>query len=136
MPLGRYFLFATSLLLALLFLANRYMPEVPAESLRAEVDRSIIRIHSGHKWPDAVVFDTSIPTITPPQAVASNDPVAKPPRNTFAQMATAPSLPRPGAAIADSAHVSSKRPVRSGRPAVRRLAGYQANDWRTVPATW
>jgi hypothetical protein len=34
------------------------------------VDKSIIRIHSDRKWPERVVFDTSIPTIVPAQTVA------------------------------------------------------------------
>jgi hypothetical protein len=60
MPLGRYFGFAGSLVLALLFLADWCIPK-PSEAFdRADVDRSIIRIHTMHRWPEAIVFDTGL----------------------------------------------------------------------------
>jgi len=89
MPLGRYFVFVGSILLALLLLSDRYLPGHIAPSPRADVDRSIIRIHSGHKWPDAVVYDTSLPTIVPPVAAAGVSP-ERPLREAFAQLPPAP----------------------------------------------
>ena len=68
MPLVRYFTFAGSLLLALLFLADWYFPKLVAPPATAGVDKSIIRLHSAHKWPEATVYDTSLPTIVPPPA--------------------------------------------------------------------
>ena len=62
-------------LIALLFFADWYMPPLSAEPNRAGIDKSIIRIHSLHKWPEAVVFDTSLPTIIPPPVVAAELPV-------------------------------------------------------------
>src|SRR3954452_14513997 len=86
MPLGRYFAFVGSLLLALLFLIDWYMPRaVVAGATPADIDRSIIRIHSRHKWPSAVVFDTTQPTIVPPAPVVTEEaPPPKSPRTTFA----------------------------------------------------
>jgi hypothetical protein len=73
MPLMRYFVFVGGALLALLLIANAFMPALPATDAApstAMADRSVIRIHSDRKWPDRVVFDTSRPTITPVPAPA------------------------------------------------------------------
>ena len=66
----RYFLFVGGALLALLFVADTWLPKLPAEQ-RADADLPVIRIHSDRKWPQAVVFDTSHPTIVPAQTQAS-----------------------------------------------------------------
>src|SRR5436190_6430093 len=94
MPIRRYFAFVGSVLLMLLFVLDWYLPHPAAEADRADVDRSIIRIHSRHKWPSAVVFDTSQPTIIPPQpvVVAAEPAIEKPPRGSFA-MVHPPSQP-------------------------------------------
>jgi hypothetical protein len=69
MPVMRYFLFVGAALLALLFVAGEVFPTLPAESAvqetRAMADVPMIRIHTDRKWPERVVFDTSIPTIVP-----------------------------------------------------------------------
>jgi hypothetical protein len=69
MPLMRYFLYVGAALLALLFVAGEVFPTLPAESAvqetRALADVPMIRIHTDRKWPERVVFDTSIPTIAP-----------------------------------------------------------------------
>ena len=88
MPLGRYFFFVGSVLLALLFVADRYLPQPAAAPSRSDVDRGI-RIHSQHRWPEKIVLDTSLPTIVPPVAIAaqmapSPPPQARPPREAFA----------------------------------------------------
>ncbi len=70
MPVVRYFFFVGGVLLALLLLADAYLPKMPVEA-RAEADLPVIRIHSDRKWPQAVVFDTSHPTIVPAQTQAS-----------------------------------------------------------------
>ena len=67
MPVVRYFLFVGLALLALLFGIDAYLPKLPsAEIPGATTDLSVIRIRSDHKWPERVVFDTSLPTITHP----------------------------------------------------------------------
>ena len=63
MPLGRYFVFVSSVLLALLFVADWYMPQLAAEEHRADVDRTVIRIRSAHQWPERMVIDTGLPII-------------------------------------------------------------------------
>ncbi len=66
MPLARYFFFVGAVLLALLFVADEYLPKLPAaERTNAAAGLSVIRIHSDRKWPERVVFDTTLPPITP-----------------------------------------------------------------------
>ena len=66
MPLARYFFFVVGVLLALLFMSDAYLPKLPVAD-RANPDLPVIRIHSDRKWPERVVFDTSLPTIVPAQ---------------------------------------------------------------------
>ena len=123
MPLGRYFVFVGSALLALLFFADHYMPVKIAPPARADVDRSIIRIHSGHKWPDAVVFDTSFPTIVP-AVVAADVAVEMPTREAFAQLPMATPAARMQVAGRVPKPSAVKRSVKA-RATVRRIANYQ-----------
>jgi hypothetical protein len=76
MPLMRYFLFVGAALLALLFVAGEAFPTLPAvEVSNTAADLPMIRIHSDRKWPERVVFDTSIPTFVPAQTqIAKNEP--------------------------------------------------------------
>ena len=60
MSLARYFRNIGAALLALLWIADLYLPR-PAVVPSAAVDRPSIRIHSDRKWPEPVVFDTSTP---------------------------------------------------------------------------
>jgi hypothetical protein len=68
MPVVRYFLVVGVALLAFLFATDAYLPKMPAmeEAPRAAAGLSVIRIHSAQKWPERVVIDTTLPTITPP----------------------------------------------------------------------
>ena len=72
MPVLRYFLLVGGVLLALLFLSNEVLPKLPVAERTAEVgpDKSVIRIQSDRKWPERLVFDTSMPTIVPATAPA------------------------------------------------------------------
>jgi len=72
MPVVRYFLLVGGVLLALLFLSNEVLPQLPVAERVAEAgrDKSVIRINSDRKWPERVVFDTNMPTIVPPVAPA------------------------------------------------------------------
>ena len=84
-PLARYFLFVGTLLLAMLFIADHYLDKSSSPTFReAEVDKSIIRIRSAHKWPEKIIFDTSLPTFGPPSPVFAT-PVVSKPREAFAQ---------------------------------------------------
>ena len=133
MPLGRYFVFVGSLLLALLILADRYMPKPINEPARADVDRSIIRLHSSHKWPERIVIDTSLPTIVPPPTTNTAEispPRARPPKDAFA-------LATPEAAPIVQKAVRQKRRERTIRTAAGRIASSDAIGYRTAfPAGW
>jgi hypothetical protein len=79
MPLVRYFLFVGGTLLALLFVVDAYLPQPPVtEHTNTAVDLSVIRIHSDRKWPERVVFDTSLPTINPPTMTTAEAQVREP----------------------------------------------------------
>lgn len=141
MPLGRYFAFIGGALLALLFLIDWLAPQDTVTAARNDVDRTVIRIHSAHKWPSAVVFDTTQPTIvSPPQPVlaeafAPKAPVAqKSPRDALAlaQVAEAPAAVT--AHPAPPKHV--KRRVRTPRPPTERLASYETFGFRPFAAGW
>ena len=83
MPVARYFLFVGGVLLALLFVIDAIVPQ---ETVVAAVtnpsapsfDRSTVRIRSTQKLPERVVYDTSLPTVVPPQVnvVAAAAPAA------------------------------------------------------------
>ena len=124
MPLGRYFACAGSVLIALLFLADWYIPALSAATDRAGVDKSIIRIHSGHRWPEALVFDTSIPTIVPPQVTTAEVPVQQTPRDAFA------ALPQPMPVASLAPKIAAKRTAKARAkivrgPTTRRIASYR-----------
>jgi hypothetical protein len=131
-PLGRYFLFVGSVLLAMLFIADRHLPNSPSQFFmrEARVDKSIIRLQSAHKWPEPIVFDTSLPTIVPsPLPVIAAAPAANPPREALAQLVE-PSRP----AAKQSEPKKAKRKFASrARPA--RMAAYRAMP-ELQPAAW
>jgi hypothetical protein len=98
MPLFQYFGWVGSFLLAALFAASWWFSGNAADAppARAPLSESIhIRIHSDHKWPERVVFDTTRWRLAPaenaqaetepqgqkPTAVESHDPV-----EAFAEM--------------------------------------------------
>jgi hypothetical protein len=73
MPLMRYFLFVGGALLALLFVAGTYAPK-PDVSAAAEtaVDYlPVVRIRSDRKWPERIVFDTSVSVPAPAVTTAA-----------------------------------------------------------------
>jgi hypothetical protein len=79
MPLARYFLFVGGVLLALLFVSDAFLPKSPvADRSDTATELPAIRIHSDRKWPEPVVFDTSIPTIVPAQTAKAEAVVRSP----------------------------------------------------------
>jgi len=88
MPLAAYFWKVGAVLLALLFVADYWLPRATTVD-QAAADRPAIRIHSDRKWPERVVFDTQSPVIVaaapvaePPVAVVQSPAVA----NSFAML--------------------------------------------------
>jgi hypothetical protein len=72
----------------MLFIAERYWPAPTSPTFaEARFDRSIIRVQSAHRWPERIIFDTSLPTIVPPPDVTAEAPIIpKPPLEAFAQV--------------------------------------------------
>ena len=68
MPVVRYFMYVCGALLALLFISGLFLPKSPVvDRTDSAAELPAIRIHSDRKWPERVVFDTSIPTVVPAQ---------------------------------------------------------------------
>jgi hypothetical protein len=66
MPLARYFFFVGGVLLALLFFVDAGSPKLPvAAAATTAIDLTAQRIRSEQKWPERIVFDTTLPTIVP-----------------------------------------------------------------------
>jgi hypothetical protein len=132
MPLGRCFVFVGSLLLGMLFIADWYWPGASSQTFlrEARVNKSIIRIKSAHKWPEPIVFDTSLPTIVPPPLpVLAKAAVINQPREALAQLNSP--LPK---ASEYRAPVRVKRKVaKQARPT--RMAAYRAPP-EALPAGW
>lgn len=89
MPIARYFLYVGGVLLALLWMADWYLPKLPEAESTESVPPSI-RIHSERKWPERVVYDTSVQIVTaspPPSAQADTQGgVSGGVREAFAQV--------------------------------------------------
>lgn len=137
MPIGRYFLFIGGVLLALLLLVDWQFPASSIIAARSDIDHTAIRIHSLHKWPDAVVFDTTQPTIVPPPVAVALEPAAsapKPVHEAFAMAAELAATAKPDAAKPVKADA---RRVRSARGPTRHAATPQpfgfANGWFAPP---
>lgn len=91
MPVLRYFMFVGGALLALLLIVSAWMPSAPpAASSGSATDLSVIRIHSDHKWPDRVVFDTTQPTVAPTPAPTVVAQAPSPPKNVNDQQSKGP----------------------------------------------
>ena len=134
MPVVRYFVLMGGMLLGLLFLADWYFPASSAATATGEndVDRSIIRIHSSHKWPAAVQMDTASPMASVPPVVDATPPEA-PVERVRQAYAFEPA--------AQKAPEKVRRHAKPSRPSAhedsQRLANYQPSDSRGwPPAGW
>jgi hypothetical protein len=135
MPLVRYFVYVGVMLLGLLFLADWYFPTSTAATAVAdnEVDRSIIRIHSSHKWPAAIQMDTRASMPAPDPVIAE----------AAAPYAPAPRV-RQAYAFEPPPQKALEKPRRRARPSRslsreqgEHFANYQPPDSRGwPPAGW
>ena len=140
MPVLRYFIFVGGVLLALLFVADAY---APPQMVAAKADTVVatenptLRIRSDHKWPQAIVFDTTQPTIVPPPVLKAEAGVAAPAnvaeispkarvRETFAQFVPAePKLQPRKRKIAK--YAAGSRLAQAAQPS--RFGGFGSNIW-------
>jgi hypothetical protein len=132
MPIVRYFLFVSILLLAVLFAADRYLPRPDESFASGDVDRTIIRIHSARALPEKVVFDTGNPPVVPPPDLIAAGQLEDPPRQAFAMLPDARSMhakPSPATIrVVDRRHASRTRRVAS-KPPERRVALGHFGGW-------
>jgi hypothetical protein len=128
-PLARYFAVVGSLLLAIIFVADWYLPDAAQTVFReGQIDKSIIRIRSAHKWPEPIVIDTSLPTIVPPRPpVLASAPPISPPREAFAQL-DAPAQP-----VAKSAAPTASKPKLAKKVTHTRIAAYGESPQAWTP---
>ena len=77
MPLARYFLYIGGVLLTLVLILDACLTRLPVME-SPHVNSPVIRIHSDRKWPERIVFDTTLPTIVPAHAAIVEDSVASP----------------------------------------------------------
>jgi hypothetical protein len=73
MPLRQYLAWVGSTLLVMLFAADWCFPAPVAHAPHSEIppnERINLRIHSDHKWPERVVFDTTRSRLTPAAGVS------------------------------------------------------------------
>jgi hypothetical protein len=147
MPLARYFVYTGSVLLALLLAidwywpqsANEHWPQSADQAASADTDYPVIRIDSQHRWPQAVSFDTSQPTIVPPTPVAEVVPPAPPPpgspRNAMAMVQEPEPVAQPAKPAAAPKRVARRTKV-ARAPAPRpRVASYDMFGFPTFFST-
>ena len=72
MPIVRYIVWVGTSLLALLLVANWFLPDPPREMAHEAVDAPVIRIASAERQPESVFIDTNQPTIIPPPMLLGN----------------------------------------------------------------
>ncbi len=135
-PLGRYFLIIGSVLIGMLFIAERHWPAATSPTFsEARFDKSIIRVESAHKWPERVVFDTNSPTIVPSQTevIAEAPVIDRRSHEAFAQV----SAPQSTVAEVKSGRTRRKsvqsRSVARAAPTTR-IAAYRPTE--ALPAGW
>jgi hypothetical protein len=134
MPLLRYFVLVGGMLLGLLFLADWYNPISTAATAASDtdVDRSIIRIHSSHKWPAAVQMDTGAPMPAAAPVMAETLAPTAPAEHMRQAYAFEP-LPQ-------KAPEKIRRRAKPSRPVSRdraeHFANYQLPDSRWPQAGW
>ena len=135
MPLVRYFVFVGGMLLGLLFLADWYFPTSSATTAVADndVDRSIIRIHSRHKWPAAIQMDTSAPMPAAAPVVAEAAAPSAPVERVRQAYAFEPPLQK----AAEKPRRRARPPRSLSREHGQHFANYQPPDLRGwPPAGW
>jgi hypothetical protein len=106
-------MFVGGALLALLFVCDAVLPQVPLPgNLTSGSDLPAVRIHSDRKWPERVVFNTNLPPIAPVTVAAATAAPAVLPaiaemsvkarvREAFAQLPPGQAEPKqPGSKVA------------------------------------
>jgi hypothetical protein len=125
MPLARYFLCVGGVLLALLFVADAWLPKLPVVD-RPESFQPVIRIYSDGKWPERVVYNTGV-AMSPPAPGANLGPYIPAPE----RRAIEPGRIREAFAQLRSSDAKSSQPVHSAKPVSR--PNHRRNVARRMP---
>lgn len=135
MLLVRYFVFTGGLVLGLLFLCNWYFPTPAPVVAQNDIDRSIIRIHSRHRWPEAIRIDTNTPFVsTKPLAgdTAAADTASA--SDSLATARQAAPVSHADARLSASSHRAPERMQRVAKPrpasrnSAQRFASYRVAE--------
>jgi hypothetical protein len=87
MPILRYIVWVGTSLLALLFVANWFLPEPPQEAAHEAIEKPVIRIASVQRPPDSIFIDTDQPmTVPPPMPSESAIPDVPSPLQAYASV--------------------------------------------------
>src|SRR5229473_8542550 len=92
MPIVRFITWVGTSLLALVFVADWYLPKPLPEPAGNGINRPVIRIASVQQPPERIIIDTSQPTIVPPPTVVE-DAVPGEPSQPLQSYASAPPPP-------------------------------------------
>ena len=93
MPIVRFITWAGTSLLALLFVADWYLPKPLPERAGDAINRPVIRIASVQQPPERIVIDTSQPTIVPPPTAVGDVVLGEPsPLQSYASAAPPPAV--------------------------------------------
>jgi len=96
MPIARYLVWVGTSLIALLFVANWFLPAPLPEPAHVAIDRPVIRITSIQRPPERVVIDTNQPTIVPPPALVESASSGGPsPLQSYASVGPSPTVIAP-----------------------------------------
>ena len=117
MPIGRYIAWVGASLLALLFVADWYLPKPLPETAGDGINRPVIRIASVQQPPERIIIDTSQPTIVPPPTLVGDTAQSEPSPPPLQSYASAVSP-------ATVAHVDQKKRKTTKRQEAK-VAAYQ-----------
>jgi len=139
MPLLRYFGFAGSALVLLLFGLSWFVPQPVAEPIRSGIDRPVIRISSVEKLPERVDIDSSLPTIVPQPNVmdfAERWPLA----NSVETPAPKPTTPTAGEGVPKKPSVVKREPVKKvaahrAAPPANNASTFKNREQAAAPVT-
>ena len=131
-PLFGYFAVAGGVLVSMLFIANVFLPASSVDGgSQSQQSRPMILIDSSRKWPERIVYDTSLPTMLAVVPVAE-EAVRSSPLDSMAQM-TVPTQPKQPTQV----QVVKKKPLKIAKRVSRQKF---ASFWQQRPprlfASW
>ena len=93
MPIVRFITWLSTSLLALLFVADWYLPKPLPEPAGDAINKPVIRIASVQQPPERIIIDTSQPTIVPPPTLFTDAAPSEPsPVQSYASAGPPPTV--------------------------------------------